>query len=50
VQENALADDQKAMLLQVLQLTEDQINALPAEQREAILKLKNQFNLGVVTT
>jgi len=35
------------MLYQVLQLTQDQINALPAAERDAIQQLRNQFMSGI---
>lgn len=38
-----LPEEQKALLMQVLQLTQDQINALPADQRASIMQLKAQF-------
>ncbi|KAG8825809.1 hypothetical protein FRC17_008518 [Serendipita sp. 399] len=36
----------KAMLMQVLSLTMDQINALPVNEREAIIQLRKQFMPG----
>lgn len=38
-----LPEEQKALLMQVLQLTPDQINALPPDQKASILQLKAQF-------
>ncbi len=38
-----LPEEQKALLMQVLQLTPDQINALPADQKASIMQLKAQF-------
>ncbi|PWN42906.1 hypothetical protein IE81DRAFT_323047 [Ceraceosorus guamensis] len=38
-----LPEDQKALLLQVLQLTPEQINALPEDQRAGVLALKAQM-------
>lgn len=38
-----LDDQQRQLLMQVLQLTPEQINALPPEQRASILQLKAQF-------
>ncbi|GMK56398.1 hypothetical protein CspeluHIS016_0302380 [Cutaneotrichosporon spelunceum] len=38
-----LPEDQKAMLMQVLQLTPDQINALDAEQQASVRQLRAQF-------
>jgi len=38
-----LPEEQKALLMQVLQLTQDQINALPPDQKASILQLKAQF-------
>lgn len=35
--------DKAALIMQVLQLTEQQINALPAEQRQSIIALKEQI-------
>jgi len=47
----AIPEDQRAMLMQMLALSNEQINALPLEQRQAIQQLRNQFmalgsNLG----
>jgi len=44
--EALLDPQQQAMLMQVLSLTNDQINALPAGERDAILALRNQFMAG----
>ncbi|SPO24399.1 related to Cleavage stimulation factor [Ustilago trichophora] len=38
-----LPEEQKALLMQVLQLTPDQINALPPDQKASIMQLKAQF-------
>lgn len=38
-----LPEEQKALLMQVLQLTQDQINALPPDQKASIMQLKAQF-------
>ncbi|PWY99514.1 hypothetical protein BCV70DRAFT_119840 [Testicularia cyperi] len=38
-----LPEDQKELLMQVLQLTPQQINALPPDQKASILQLKAQF-------
>ncbi|BEJ11819.1 hypothetical protein CspHIS471_0202790 [Cutaneotrichosporon sp. HIS471] len=38
-----LPEDQKAMLMQVLQLTPDQINALDVEQQASVRQLRAQF-------
>jgi len=35
------------MLMQVLSLTPDQINALPPDERNAIQQLRNQFIGGI---
>ncbi|KDQ13758.1 hypothetical protein BOTBODRAFT_33198 [Botryobasidium botryosum FD-172 SS1] len=39
----ALGDQQKAMLMQILSLTPDQINALPPDERNAIHQLRSQL-------
>jgi len=39
---------QRLMLMQVLSLTQDQINALPATERDAIQQLRSQF-MGSIT-
>ncbi|CAO3607688.1 unnamed protein product [Cunninghamella blakesleeana] len=39
------AEQQKALLMQVLQLTEDQINNLPPEHREQVRQLKAQLTM-----
>ncbi|KAG9041882.1 hypothetical protein FS842_002409 [Serendipita sp. 407] len=41
-----LDSQQQAMLMQVLSLTMDQINALPVHERDAILQLRKQFMPG----
>lgn len=41
-----LDPQQQAMLVQVLSLTPEQINALPSGEREAILQLRSQFMPG----
>ncbi|KAG8812803.1 hypothetical protein FRC17_001809 [Serendipita sp. 399] len=41
-----LDPQQQAMLMQVLSLTMDQINALPVNEREAIIQLRKQFMPG----
>lgn len=41
-----LDPQQQAMLMQVLSLSTDQINALPSNERDAILALRNQFMPG----
>jgi cleavage stimulation factor subunit 2 len=38
-----LAEHQKSVLLQIMQLTPQQIDALPLEQREKVLLVKSQF-------
>jgi len=38
---------QRQMLMQVLSLTPDQINALPPDERNAIQLLRNQFIGGI---
>jgi cleavage stimulation factor subunit 2 len=38
-----LPDQQKTLLLQVMNLTPEQIESLPPEQRQNILQLKNQI-------
>ncbi|KZT60047.1 hypothetical protein CALCODRAFT_481121 [Calocera cornea HHB12733] len=38
-----LAADQRAMLMQVLSLSQDQVNALPPPERAAIMQLRSQF-------
>jgi len=38
-----LGEQQKALLLQVLKLTDEQINALPPEQKASIMQLKAQY-------
>ncbi|CAD6884905.1 unnamed protein product [Tilletia controversa] len=38
-----LGDQQKALLMQVLKLTDEQINALPPEQKASIMQLKAQY-------
>ncbi|KAI7861973.1 hypothetical protein BDF14DRAFT_1861718 [Spinellus fusiger] len=38
-------EQQKALLMQVLQLTEDQINVLPPEHRDQIRLLKAQLEM-----
>ncbi|SJX63109.1 related to Cleavage stimulation factor [Sporisorium reilianum f. sp. reilianum] len=38
-----LPEEQKALLMQVLQLTPEQINALPPDQKASIMQLKAQF-------
>jgi len=38
---------QRQMLMQVLSLTPDQINALPTTERDAIQQLRNQFMGGI---
>ena len=38
-----LDEQQRQLLMQVLQLTPEQINALPPDQRASILQLKAQF-------
>ncbi|KAF8240990.1 hypothetical protein L208DRAFT_1427248, partial [Tricholoma matsutake] len=38
-----ISDTQRAMLMQVLSLTQEQINALPDQERGAILQLRSQF-------
>ncbi|TFK31498.1 hinge domain of cleavage stimulation factor subunit 2-domain-containing protein [Crucibulum laeve] len=44
-----ISDAQKTMILQVFNMTEDQINALPETERKAIQQLRSQFlgTLGV---
>ncbi|KAF8698398.1 hypothetical protein AX14_001138 [Amanita brunnescens Koide BX004] len=44
-----ISDNQRSMLMQVLSLTQEQINALPETERQAIVQLRNQFmgTLGV---
>lgn len=44
----AISESQRAMLMQVLALTQDQINGLPENERMAIMQLRSQFgSLGV---
>ncbi|KAE8271113.1 hypothetical protein A4X09_0g1231 [Tilletia walkeri] len=38
-----LGEQQKALLMQVLKLTDEQINALPPEQKASIMQLKAQY-------
>jgi len=38
---------QRQMLIQVLSLTQDQINGLPPSERDAIQALRNQFMGGI---
>ncbi|KAF8518903.1 hypothetical protein JB92DRAFT_3087925 [Gautieria morchelliformis] len=40
---SVVPDTQRAMLMQMLQLTNEQINALPPAERHAIQQLRNQF-------
>ncbi|KAF8580784.1 hypothetical protein K439DRAFT_1414977 [Ramaria rubella] len=40
---SAVPDAQRAMLMQMLQLTNEQINALPPNERQAIQQLRSQF-------
>ncbi|KIJ38685.1 hypothetical protein M422DRAFT_33115 [Sphaerobolus stellatus SS14] len=40
---SSIPHDQRAMLVQMLALTPEQINALPPEQRQAIQQLRSQF-------
>ncbi|EDR10275.1 uncharacterized protein LACBIDRAFT_178467 [Laccaria bicolor S238N-H82] len=42
-----ISDSQRTMLMQVLSLTQEQINALPDAERSAILQLRNQFMGGL---
>ncbi|KAF8639220.1 hypothetical protein AX17_001705 [Amanita inopinata Kibby_2008] len=44
-----ISESQRSMLMQVLSLTQDQINSLPETERQAILQLRTQFmgTLGV---
>ncbi|KAK0549972.1 hypothetical protein OC846_002589 [Tilletia horrida] len=39
----ALGEQQRALLMQVLKLTDEQINALPPEQKASIMQLKAQY-------
>lgn len=40
-----VSEDQRAMLLQVLSLTSEQINALPADQKAGVMQLRSQFGM-----
>ncbi|GMM51484.1 Rna15 protein [Starmerella bacillaris] len=40
--------EQEAFLRQIMQLTPEQLNAMPAEQRDAAINLRNQIQSGVI--
>lgn len=39
------AEQQKALIMQIMSMTPEQINLLPAQQREQVLQLKQQIIL-----
>ncbi|KAJ9093426.1 hypothetical protein QFC21_006457 [Naganishia friedmannii] len=43
---NMVSPDQRQMLMQVFQLTQDQIQALPPDQRAGVVQLRSQFGIN----